>query len=497
MDDKRIIVAQAPVAEGGPPGQLAVGVLRWVDPVPTLTVIVKLTFSFGDDAAEVDGVAQMVPAVEPEPLSLNVLEERPGGEKVLRYPSDFVPLKDGADLLLSGHGYGATPHVDPLDPDPKSAVRIAAAISAGPLSRSFHLVRPGEGGAIALDARYVRDATGVSAEPVGPVATPEILTLPAYHAPSFDYTVYNAAAPSQRLPEIDPGTAIHLKGLSPRGEERVIALPDLVPRVFVDHHDRAELTEVYLFCDTVLLDTDRERCVLVFRGIFEMAHLTAKEVRRLVITLDRTSKLRTTGELLRELPRGEFFYARHAADLEPGAPPVPDKTVELKMARLATWGYVEPPEPRLSLERYAAVGAALIEGRDHRLEVFKQHEVDGETWVLEERAWSSKISADRALAVRYGELFVAAQDALAAPREAERTTLDYLRLVAAMERKPQQQVLEHEKMSQPAWQRLKRRCSAELRKQNAEKAEAKRAKELPRLPAIKALAPAPRRRQES
>lgn len=503
MGEKRIIVAQAPPADGAP-GRLAVGVTRWTDPVPTLTILVKMTCSFGDDArleSEGEGErAHLVQAVEPEPLSLNVLEKRPSGDDELRYPSDFVPLKDGADVLLVGHGYGAEHHLaggSPLGEDDAPTVRIAASIRIGALTRSFQLVRAGEGGAIALDARYVRDATGVSAPHVGPIATKEILSPPAYHAPGFDYSVYNAAAPAQRLPEIEPGMEVQLVGLSPRAEQRTLVLPELFPRAFIDHRDRSELSECYLFCDTLLLDTDRERAVLVFRGIFELTSLSAAEINRLVITLDRPSKLRSTGEILRELPRGEFFYARTAADLEPNAPPVPEATVELKMARFATWGYVEPPEPRLTLERYATVSAALIEQREPRAEVFRAHEVEGETWLLEERAWSAKISTDRALAVRYGELFVEAQDALAEPREAERGTIDYLRLVAAMDRKPQAQVLEEAKISQPAWQRLKRRCSAELRRQASEKAKASHVKELPRLPAIKALAPAPRKKLES
>jgi hypothetical protein len=64
--------------------------------------------------------------------------------------------------------------------------------------------------------------------------------------------------------------------------------------------------------------------------------------------------------------------------------------------------------------------------------------LDEKTFLQEERAWLTKMgdaamSGDSALALRYGELFVAAQDGLAGPREGSETASVYAILKVDMD----------------------------------------------------------------
>ena len=81
----------------------AVGVVRWLDPEPTLTVIAKLTLSYyaGKDAPQ-------VAAISTEQKSLTLGRALKEGDEAI-YPSDFVPRKAAADVLLVGHAFSERP----------------------------------------------------------------------------------------------------------------------------------------------------------------------------------------------------------------------------------------------------------------------------------------------------------------------------------------------------------------------------------------------------
>lgn len=496
MTTRRIVVAQTRLAvdpagyrlpwrpaPGGPPPphpgrpiKLPVGVVRWNNPSPTLTVVVKLTLTFApgvEESVDEDGErAVWAEPVDPQPgLSGTRWDGDPALGKLV-HPTDFVPFKRRADVLLTGHAYahegegeGAGGGAGATGAGATGAARtvIRAAISVDGWSREIVAVAGASTDRIPLLPGYLKERDeAAAAAPTGPIASPLVVNPRRWHDPDFDFQHYNAASPLQRPPSIEPDAIIELARLSPRAERRTVLLPNLLPRVIVRPPDGGDPFELDMDCDTLAIDTDAETCTLLFRGDMPVESVETPRRRRLVVSLERGDDVRSLDDLLRELPRGLFYHAVEVEDVTPGAPAPPANADELRAARAASRGYPVPPLPAMPLARYTAVRAELAEGRASRADVLRAHGVDGDDWALEERAWPHALaeqgpSEGAALAALAGRLAVEAQDALAAPDEAGRTLADFARTSVLVERLGTTRGLAEARMSVPAWLRMKRR----------------------------------------
>jgi Uncharacterized protein conserved in bacteria (DUF2169) len=473
-------------AEPPPPGRdvrLPVGVLRWNNPAPSLTVIVRMELTFGP-RCETDGEAIWAELAAAQPgLSGTVFRAEPEGSREIDHPHDFVPWKRRADVLLKGHAYA------PLKPS--SAVlggettRIEAGFSVDTIARSFSLIAAGATDRIPLRPEHLRANDGAEGlDPVGPMRDPPLVP-DRWHQKDFDYTHYNAASPLQQLASVAPDALIRLNHLSPRAEERIVLLPGLAPRVFLNTIYGSSAGEIDMDCDTLILDTDREAITLIFRGDVVVDSLRAENLGRLVVSLERAAEARHYTDITRELPRGHFFFATEIEDVAEGAEPVPEVATELTMARYESWGHERAPDPTLSLPRYAAVSAELAEQREPRGDVLERHGLDEDRWTLEERAWGEILAlhgaeAEGALAIELSRLTVAAQEDLASPEEERRTLADYARLLAAMEKRDPASVLAGEEMTLPQWMRLDRRFGGEVSRDEGRRDELERLLEIER-----------------
>lgn len=436
----------------------AVGVVRWLDPEPTLTVIAKLTLSYyaGKDAPP-------IAAISTEQKSLTLGRAPKEGLEAI-YPSDFVPRKGAADVLLVGNAFSE-----------RATKAIHASVSIGPWSRRFVAVSENGARRIPLRERNVRDDSGESEARVGPLRLParpgaEIdappPSRPRYHKEGFDYSAYNAAPPDQQCDWIAPDAPVALRGLSADGD-RSFRLPGLKPRILVEARGE-RMADLELCCDTAWFDTDRELLVLVWRGSVALASTNAREVTRIVAFMEPADKARDLREVRRLVMRSFVGFAAEESRVT-SEPADEEEASRLTHARYQLMGGDEAPPPMISLERYARVSAELAEKREPRADTLKRHAMDEDAWNLEERAWveamgSAAAKGDGTTAVKYGELFVAAQDELAGPGEARRTLGDYAAIMAAMdEADDPEAVMKDWSITLSEWMRLDRRWSLAMK----------------------------------
>jgi hypothetical protein len=458
-------------------GPLKVGLLRWVGappgalgpskdpPHPRLTIIVKATFTFSPQAGSALSAGSSEPAIiaatlsrEPEPISLARRYELPAAiEGDLLCPSDFVPYKPGCDVLLVGHASSDLPETS-----------IQARVSVADVSRSFVAAQGSPAVKIPLLRENIRDEGGASvAEPVGPSPLQEVkFAHTDRHPADFDYSVYMSASPSLRATSIGPDEVIELEGLSQRAPRLDIELPGLAPRVRLAGESYYG-PPVEMRCDTLWIDTDREVLVLVWRGSVPLITLDEDRIEKVMVSLELADAPRDFDSLRRELQRGSFTYAVFPGDLARGAAGGAgdedddgEGDLELKLEQFEAQS--APPEPSLSLERYAQISADLAEEREPRRDCLKRYDLDEDAWGIEDRAWSSLIAehvkrGDMSLPARHAELFAAAQDSLAGPEEGRITMEDYAALKVAMEAGDPARTLGDKKMTLPQWMRVDRR----------------------------------------
>lgn len=291
---------------------LPVGVLAWRGPEPTLTVIVKATFSLREE-----GRAQL--AAAQEPLTLD--QPSPFGEPGdLDRPSDFVPYKASADLLLAGNAFAAAP-----------AQVIPVAFSVDGLHKRFYALSSEPSLWAPLLPAYLRSAPVSDSEAVrvGARAIPAdggLLGdegLPTGPLPrGFDYGVFNVAPDDQRPRILSSAAQIVLEGLLPGGLRRAVKLPGLRPRAFAfparGASQRATPQEIALRCDTLWIDAGLERCTLTWRGL----HVSeAGAAPLLVVGLDGRDEPFSLAEARRRLDDAVISRALTPADLRAQPPP--------------------------------------------------------------------------------------------------------------------------------------------------------------------------------
>ena len=479
MSRKRVIVAQpASLCRDGA-GLLQVGVLRWTLPphrvkveetplimagFPVLSFVVKATYSYAKCAAAGD---EPVLADEPEGMALDVPSELDGAaEGEMAYPSDFVPRKEACDVLVTGHAFSKRP-----------LARIPAHFKVGTVERAFEVESPIAAVKAPLVAAAIRAGTGAAApsgspglgvasvanrqsapgqaEPVGPSPTPALLED---YPLGFDFEAYSRAPASQRIAEPSGREEVVLTGLSERASTLRFRLPKKAPVVWVDTVDERG-SPMDMTCDTVWIDTDRQLVVMAYRGIWRVPDLDIDGVTQVIVSLAEPGPTPARlADVQDDLARGVFEMAVELDDFDEEGPPPQEPSL---FSRYEMWEKHE--EPTISLERYALIAAALAEGTPPRGETLRAHGFDEEGFLLEERGWLGRMAEtamkdEAALATRYGELFVEAQDRLAGPGEGKESVTEYAMLKVDIEDAADpQQVLEARKISLALWMRMDRR----------------------------------------
>lgn len=457
----RIIVAHPPALCRDGVGLFQVGVLRYllppgehegmgVPPLPMMTVIAKVTFSFAGD------VANPLPFAEEQPgLSLDLPSELDGAEEgEIAYPSDFIPMKPAIEVLVHGHAYSDKP-----------SPRVRASIEVESVARSFVAEAAAPSTQIPLVSQAIRSPDGLTAAPpVGPVKTAREVREPLTHPEGFPFIDYACGPASQRMKSAPAGWTVTLRGLSPRAEKRAFMLPDITPLVWLDmESDRG--AEVEMSCDTVWIDTDHELCTLVWRGFVEIPSVERDGVDRIFLALQRGDEGPSLSDVRRDLAKSAFEPAVELSDFE-------DDTARERAADEAAfseyemWG--ETTTPTIPLEVYASVAAASAEGPDARTAALSRHGLTDKAFGVEERAWLLKLGdlamqGDVSTAVRFGELFVAAQDALAGPKEGRESEEEYAALkVDIDEASDTDAALAARDMTLPKWMRMDRRWQSRM-----------------------------------
>jgi hypothetical protein len=446
--EQRLIVAQPAGPSGSAPLAAAAMLyqisederVRW-----RLTLIAKAAYAFGPAG---DGsIGEALAPRAPLAASLARKSELPGAAGEDAYPDDFIPEKARVDVLLTGHAYAERP-----------AERLDASLALGEARRSFALIAGGPARALPLSSAYLRDPSGGPALPVGPLPS-----SPFYGLYDLDAERFAVAVDAQRTDAVEPGAELELVGLSPRAPRRTLRLPAFEVRAMAVSR-MGENIPLVMRCDTVWVDTDREELVLVWRGAVPLAGddalATIVRVDLWTSPLDDPPALE---DVRRALQRGIFAYALEQDEAERGVAPPPIPEEELRAAKLSLWE--QSPEGTLSFQRYAQISAELQEKREPRAETLRRHGLDEDGWGLEERAVMEGLAAaamrgDAMPAQVFGDLFLAAQEALAAPEEASRGVAEYAPVKAAMEAGADPaKVLAHFDMTLPVWMRLDRRMT--------------------------------------
>jgi uncharacterized protein YjbI with pentapeptide repeats len=148
----------------------------------------------------------------------------------------------------------------------------------------------------------------------------------------FDWTYFNAAPPDQQLRGFLKGTeTLRLKGLHPSAETLECRLPGLRVRWFIADHqdDRPRFREVLLNLDTLWVDTENQKLVLLWRGVAPVSSKKMREVDDLLIV----------SEPLASPAHPADYYERKLKELKAV------KAAEGKAAAPALKEEPSPPEP--------------------------------------------------------------------------------------------------------------------------------------------------------
>jgi hypothetical protein len=283
----------------------------------TLTVVCKATFRL------MPGESPLHSEQEEPNEEDNYWDDDPG--RSLYSPSDVIPFKPRADILLVGHAFA---------PGQAPARSILTRLVVGDVEkgieafcdRSFTLDgKLREGPKVTrVPLRYERAAGGPGTwNPVGmrPDATDAYgsVALPNMQRPGLmvasredsiepigygplaptwptrqeklgylstiwdfskwssaalpdrlDYSFFNVAPPDQQVNEIRPNERLVLENLHPEHPRLVTSLPGIRPRAVVERVGRRD--EIKLTADTLWIDTALSMCTVVWRGQLALAH---------------------------------------------------------------------------------------------------------------------------------------------------------------------------------------------------------------------------------
>jgi hypothetical protein len=500
---RRILVAEAPVRTPGErrarPLPCKVGVLPWSVERSWLSILVVARFRFDTSSA-----ARPIPLEPAPPRDLQIgssegsqaasgdAREAPDegehtvdiGPESLAPPAlvdDFVPMRPLVDLTLSGHvEIGASAHDARHSRRPVSR---RAEIGLGDKRVSF-VVRADGPGKIPLRPPYTQLAIGHPID-LRPQPCHDGSVHRFRHAEEFDLVAYQAAIPEMQH-DLEAVTGLFIAGLWPDPEAALqIELPKLAPRALVDYSQpHVRRGDVRLFLDNIAVDIDRSMVDVTWRGLVETTPKPHLDVDRILLGWAPPSRWRSDPEgaweeCLRELPRGLFHWAIEREDVVEGKNPPELTEEELAMARYRTWGHPNAAEPELPPEEAAVIAAELAEQRWPRREVLAKHGIDEYSWGIEERAWAQRLASVRedpsgGPSVDFARAFRRATEALATPREAEITPLQYVALAASMARGDPTRALAEAGLGLAAFGRIERRFRAQAAADRAFAAELER-----------------------
>jgi hypothetical protein len=280
---------------------LPVGVLSWNSPDPSMTIIVKGTF-----ALDRDGLLPF--AEEQQPLSL----DRPGtGAGELYVASDFAPRKQSVDLLVVGHVRSQEPTRE-----------FPFSLTVGRWSKQWTAKTSEATESVALAARYI-------GERLAPAPTAPHGWLSRTVAPGFDFSEFNAALPSLRLPDLTRDALLVFEGMLSGTATRRVSLPGVQPCVFYlrDRHGSPNRAQrVHMRADTLWLDIDRAIATVTWRGDVRRALSTSARPAA-VLTLEPRGMSYGWSDVEGQLGNADWVPATHEHELR-SRDTVPPPTIE-------------------------------------------------------------------------------------------------------------------------------------------------------------------------
>ncbi|MEM6788214.1 MAG: DUF2169 domain-containing protein [Myxococcota bacterium] len=233
---------------------LSVGGISWRSPEPTYSVVLKATFSLEHDG----------------PLRWHLQQTPVGDDEIggcdgeLYYGGDFAPRKVGVDVMMVGHARAAEP-----------ATVLPFALQIGAVRHVLQAVSESPVREVPLWSRHVMRVTRDARQTVQLAPRPTESRRWLREVPTgFDFGVFNAASPDLRLDDVPVDARLRLEGLLRGAPVRSVILHDLQPYVFYVHdaHHRAGADLLYPACDTLWIDTDRERLIMTWRCELKAAH---------------------------------------------------------------------------------------------------------------------------------------------------------------------------------------------------------------------------------
>jgi uncharacterized protein YjbI with pentapeptide repeats len=330
-------------------------------------VIVKATYLVGDD-----GSLTLAPDQDPPSGDVPYDEdEATPGVSSLRYTTDFAVFKPAADVTLVGHGY---------PPDERVGVSNVE-LRVGDLRRRIGVFGDRKWGGFGIEGKPARfekmplrweralggplsDAnpvgrgfkTGVAApnleRPEALVRLPDDRPAPACFAPispqwkprrersgtfdmawlkdrwpylpaDFDWGHFNAAPAEQQVPYLRGDERFAVVGVRPGGKGFEGQLPGARPRVFAQRTEEVggDFFEVLLRLDTLQIDADAGKLVLVWRGLFATPDDDSPDIAALYVDVEQGAATRPVDEV-----RERFLARILSAELLPlAALAVPSK----------------------------------------------------------------------------------------------------------------------------------------------------------------------------
>jgi uncharacterized protein YjbI with pentapeptide repeats len=442
---------------------LAVGwrVVKKNPPQTSATVIAKAVLKLNP------GQCTLLP-IEGVTLNGDVAFEDGGPEKANRYESDFAPFKPRADVLLVGtiHAPGKTP-----------VPRLQARLRAGNLSKAIDVLGRREWKNrllgtktepepfVTLPLRYERAMGGPKSKynPIG--ASGDVLPnfelntkgssrdtlIPAGFSPisaawlpragllgtydnayvknrwpwfpvDFDWGYFNAAPRDQQVEGYLRGDEIlEFENLHPDLPLYATRLPGVRARWFVNERFGNELRfrEVPLALDTLWIDMDNERAVLVWRGLTDVQSMRLKEIVETLVVLEPMNEAPNNLEFFRneltsrikadevanegpedaEDAQAEEEFQRVAAEVEaaraktaPPPPPGPSPLVEDIAGLEAAIAAMAPTDPELPKAK--ALLAELIGIRNDERAAIALTRADVERLANEKASFAGKTLDD-------------------------------------------------------------------------------------------------------
>ena len=278
------ILTDTPFTFAAVPGRIAF-------PAHSLTLVVKGTFDLHPGGPA---------TIAGEPLHPTGDEYLPEDEErsgPIRYASDFAPLKPATDLLLVGTCHA--PGGDPVG-ECEVALQVGEHRHALPLSSELVNSRPVNSGL--LDSEPVSDQPeGLGFGPLAPFSAERRAKLGTYGADyldgrwpwfpeDFDWHYFNAAPPAlQKEGYLRGDEPLVLENLHPEHPRYGSGLPGLRVRCFVTRPGEGgeeRFEEVEMRLDTLWVDADAERLVLVWRGWTAVADEDFEEIGSVFITAE-------------------------------------------------------------------------------------------------------------------------------------------------------------------------------------------------------------------